>query len=531
MATNPSKLPNNRHIPNLGEFGVAILEHYVTSLIGASAVGKLREPYERNKLFFSLAQALERTENEFLRSSQNTDVRDLLLQLPLRKDQDLLQALKEFSANPGSPLLPRLIIAKIRKYMPRIKEEVAAQAVSEYVLILRREFVSVPEIRNALSTWASIETAQSTKKIEEHSAELVILLKQVVDNTKIIASPSGSSPQAVLNEKSELVSGTSLNSYGQDYYIVRQQDRDLKRELRQSGVSITVKGSRKTGKTSLLLNTLPKVGKKYIYIDLEAIDVHILGQIDSFYMVFCDLIAGELGIKSGPQRSWKDSISATQQVTSFIEDGVLKDLKESLVIAVDHADRLVGTDLMSDFFPMLRHWHNERFKRIGWENIDLVIVISTDPKLLIKDDRESPFNVGAIIHLEDFSYDEIVKLNSLYKNQLSAENLHQLHQLLNGHPYLTKLAMDAIHNNSVEQSEIIASPLGRQSPFMSYLRSLAIELRVNPNLLVALKQIMDHEYPKEERMDVLSQAGIVQIVNGQPGFRNNLYRLYFQEIL
>ncbi|HEY9760108.1 MAG TPA: AAA-like domain-containing protein [Oculatellaceae cyanobacterium] len=464
----PSKLPSNRYIPNLGEFGVAILEHYVTSLIGASAVGKLREPYERNKLFFSLAQALEKTEDEFLKNSQNPDVRDLLLQLPLRKDQDLLQALKGFSANPGSPLLPRLMIAKIRKYAPQIKEESVTKAVSEYMFILRREFVSVPEIRDALSTWATIETAQSTKKIEENSAELVGLLKQVVDNTKIIASSPADSPRYGLKEKGEFISGTLPNPSHQDYYVIREQDKDLKRALKGSGESVTIKGSRKTGKTLLILNTLPKLGKKHIYVDLKEIDGHFLDQTDAFYIGFCELIASELNIRSGLQLSWKKGVSGTQQVTSFIEDHILKEQKESLVIAIDHADKLIGTNLAADFFPMLRHWHNSRFKRIGWENVDLVIAISTDSKLLISDSQESPYNFGTIIHLEDFSYDEVVKLNSLYKNWLSAEDLHQLYKLINGHPYLTRLALDAACHASTELTQTLVSPLDRHSPFEGY---------------------------------------------------------------
>lgn len=331
------------------------------------------------------------------------------------------------------------------------------------------------------------------------------------------------------NDKNELQ--TKLLSKEKDHYVPRKQDKELLRELKQTGVTITIKGPRKTGKTSLLVNALQKTDKKYIYIDLETIDDHIIDQVDAFYAVICDLIASEFSNKIGAQWLWNHIVSTPQQVTTFIEDHVLKDFKEPFTIAIDHADQLVGTNLSVDFFPMLRQWHNRRFEGVGWESVDLVIVISTDPKLLIKDNQGSPFNVGSIIHLDDFSYDDVVVLNSLYKNPLSADNLHKLYRLLNGHPYLTRLAMDAISNESLDQLQPITSPLRKNSPFIGYLQSLSLKLKANPNLAKALKQIADHEYPKKQNVNILLQAGIIRMIDSQLEFRNNLYRLYFKDVL
>ncbi|HLO14668.1 MAG TPA: AAA-like domain-containing protein [Anaerolineales bacterium] len=314
-------------------------------------------------------------------------------------------------------------------------------------------------------------------------------------------------------------------------YVARKQDKELFRELKQTGVTLTIKGPRKTGKSLLLTHTLARAGKKFIYIDLKAIDDHVFDQIDAFYAVFCEIIASGFGVNSRLRQSWKRNISAPQQVTAFIEDHLFELMNEPLVIAIDHADHLVGSDLSVDFFPMLRGWHNSRFKGIGWENTTLVIVISTDPRLIINNDRESPFNVGTIIHLDDFSYEELIKLNSLYKNQLSAANLYQLHKMLNGHPYLTKLALDAISNKLIEPSELLHSPLGAHSPFTEYLQSVWLRIVANHELIQALQQMSRHESMKEQNVNALLRAGIIRLVNGQPGFRNDLYRLYFQERL
>jgi hypothetical protein len=84
----------------------------------------------------------------------------------------------------------------------------------------------------------------------------------------------------------------------------------------------------------------------------------------------------------------------------FVEDKILRAIGAPITIAMDEVDRLLGRPYQSEFFSMLRHWHNERAQISSpWEGVDLAMVIATEPYLLIPEADRSPFNVTPAIDL------------------------------------------------------------------------------------------------------------------------------------
>ena len=81
-------------------------------------------------------------------------------------------------------------------------------------------------------------------------------------------------------------------------------------------------------------------------------------------------------------------------------------------LALDEVDRLLQTPFHSDFFALLRSWHNSRALDEQWDKLNMIMVISTEPYLLIADVNQSPFNVGLKIYLEDFNEAQIRDLTS-----------------------------------------------------------------------------------------------------------------------
>ena len=65
----------------------------------------------------------------------------------------------------------------------------------------------------------------------------------------------------------------------------------------------------------------------------------------------------------------------------------------------------------SDFFGMLRSWHNKRAMSKLWRRFSQVLVISTEPYELIEDLNQSPFNVGQTLRLQDFTLAQVAELN------------------------------------------------------------------------------------------------------------------------
>ena len=102
-------------------------------------------------------------------------------------------------------------------------------------------------------------------------------------------------------------------------------------------------------------------------------------------------------------QKWGEGLGAKIKLTYFLEEEILPTIDGLLILAIDEADSLLGTNFYEDVFSLLRAWHNQRADFEGfWERLNLVLVISTEPYLLIKDINQSPFNVGARIELKRF---------------------------------------------------------------------------------------------------------------------------------
>jgi AAA-like domain len=101
---------------------------------------------------------------------------------------------------------------------------------------------------------------------------------------------------------------------------------------------------------------------------------------------------------------------------------------------------MFDAEFRSDFFGMLRSWHNNRAlptKRI-WKQFDLALVTATEPYHLIANLNQSPFNVGEVLLLDDFTPEQVADLNHRHGLPLTRLQASQLMALLHGHPYLVR---------------------------------------------------------------------------------------------
>jgi len=119
---------------------------------------------------------------------------------------------------------------------------------------------------------------------------------------------------------------------------------------------------------------------------------------------------------------------------------ILAKIEAPLVLAMDEVSRCYDADFRSDFFGMLRSWHNDRAIKPEFRRLDLVLVIATETNALITDLNQSPFNVAETVTLSDFDPDQVGELNRLHSNCLTGEQLDAPQGLLRGHPYLTRAA-------------------------------------------------------------------------------------------
>jgi hypothetical protein len=199
---------------------------------------------------------------------------------------------------------------------------------------------------------------------------------------------------------------------------------------------------------------------------------------------------------------------------------------------MDEADRLLETDYYQDFFGLMRAWHNSRALDDQWNKVNIVMVISTEPFLLISDLSQSPFNVGRKLYLKDFDEAQVRDLNKRHGSPVKEPDFPQFMQLLDGHPFLTRLALYELIDRRMTWAELARDAPTDQGPFGSHLRHYHWQLRDQPHLKTALKQVIRQERCRDEMVFYrLLRAGLVKGSGDRCTYRCGLYRMYFQEKL
>jgi serine/threonine-protein kinase len=319
-------------------------------------------------------------------------------------------------------------------------------------------------------------------------------------------------------------------------YLARGADAELSRLSTVSGQTLLIEAPRQMGKSSLLRRYLAdcsQAGKRTAYVDLSGLD------FDSYGGLLTG-IAAELSQELGMDEASPPAISKSQQLTHWVQQRILSPGAEPVALAFDEVDSIFAQDYRQKFFALLRSWHNRRPPANSpWRKLDLALVISTEPHLLIDDLSLSPFNVGNRIRLQPFTAEECQRLNQLHHRltgrQLDETQVNQLRELLGGQPYLTRLAY---HLVLVDQAygfdDFMRAAETDESPFADHLRALLSRLRKQPdyNLAVAFRQIIQQGQTDDQAAALrLKAAGLVRDEGARAVPANGLYAHFFGRVL
>jgi hypothetical protein len=208
---------------------------------------------------------------------------------------------------------------------------------------------------------------------------------------------------------------------------------------------------------------------------------------------------------------------------------MLQRLEQPVLLAIDEADLLLGADYQKHFFALLRAWDSRRAFDADWRKLDLVMVISTHPYLLIDDVNLSPFNVGLTIRLKDFSPEQVADLNQRHGSPLKASEIPTLMSLVGGHPYLVRQAYYTLVSESLSLADLLRVATSIDGPFGKHLLFYQHSLRKNPALLAALHQLLrEQKLPEESLLERLSAVGLIQQQDGKWVPRCGLYGDFFK---
>jgi hypothetical protein len=320
------------------------------------------------------------------------------------------------------------------------------------------------------------------------------------------------------------------------FYVERDADAQLKRQLVRAGAITTIRAARQTGKSSLLVRGVHHArpqGVKVVNLDLQRVDREHLATPDTFLRYLAERVVRKLRLDVAEvQKTWRDSLGPQDKLTYLMEDYILPASPGPVLLALDEVDRLLSTPFRSDFFALVRSWHNSAAYDERWDRLNLVMVISTEPYLLIADLHQSPFNVGLVLYLQDFDEAQVRALNRQHGSPVKEKDLPALKKLLNGHPYLTRKALYTLVVENCPWDELLRVAPTDRGPFSDHLRHYHWVLRDEPDLREALRQVVRHNCcPDDMALFRLLQAGLVKGSGEVCQCRCDLYTRYFKDKL
>lgn len=316
-------------------------------------------------------------------------------------------------------------------------------------------------------------------------------------------------------------------------YIERSEDARLKREIVKLGTTVTIRAARQTGKSSLLVRGMryaQQSGIQIVHLDMQRVDQSHLESPDVFLHYLAEFVIRKLRLDPAQlDEQWQGSLGSQDKLTYLMEDYVLSDCNSCIILAIDEADRLLQTNWHDSFFSLLRSWHNNRALDDRWNKLNIVMVISTEPYLLIADVKQSPFNVGLRLNLRDFDESQVRDLNQRHGSPVCESDFHQLNNLLGGHPYLTRQALYALVTEKKSWADLARVAATDHGPFGDHLRRYHWLLRDEPDLRKALKEVIRDERCEDELLGYrLLRAGLVKGSGDSCICRCDLYRMYFE---
>jgi hypothetical protein len=348
------------------------------------------------------------------------------------------------------------------------------------------------------------------------------------------APPDTARPQPAVDRRAFLNPGGSMPP-NDPFYVHRDADRVIDRIGPEPGTTLVIKAPRQMGKSSLLVRYL-KAGaeakKRLAYIDFQGFSEPQLHDYPRFLACFIEVLLHRLRLPADTLPDLESGLDATD----LMETRVLPEIDQPVLLALDEVDRLLGLAWQTDFFAMLRVWHNNRAQPWlpGWSNLDLALVIATEPYLLVASEHQSPFNVGEVVTLPPFDLAAVEELNRRYGEPLRQADCALLHEFLRGHPYLTRLALHRLVTGS-ELSPVQLDRIADQEdgPFGDHLKALLLRL-TKAGLADAMRTAIRHgRVPGDDRMIFyrLKRAGLLAEEGGRIVPANMLYDRFFGRVL
>ena len=356
-------------------------------------------------------------------------------------------------------------------------------------------------------------------------------LSKIDDETVPLPSPPSPLPRNLEQPEGQV----SLDS---PFYIQRPPiESDCYEAIVKPAALIRVKAPRQMGKSSLMsriLHHAQQQGYQTASLNFHSADAEFLTNLDQFLQWFCVSISDELNLEEKLDKYWKGPLGSKNKCTKYFQRYLLSEMKSPLALGLDDVDQIFQHPaIATDFFGLLRAWHERGKNEKVWKKLRLIIVHSKEVYIPLNI-NQSPFNVGLPIELSELSQAQVQGLIRLHRLDWSEEQGEQLMAMVGGHPYLVRWALYKIGRGRMTLAELLRVAPTEAGPYGEHLRRHLLNLEENADLHSAIKQVIAADSPVEigaAEGFKLRSMGLVKFQGNAVMPLCSLYRQYFSDRL
>ncbi|AFZ07219.1 adenylate/guanylate cyclase [Oscillatoria nigro-viridis PCC 7112] len=314
-----------------------------------------------------------------------------------------------------------------------------------------------------------------------------------VENRRSIAAP----PLSLLNLDNPEGS-VSLDS---PLYIDRPPiESDCYQTIVKAGALIRIKAPRQMGKTSLVQRILYRAkeqGYQTAYLNFQWADGSFLTNLDELLQWFCGEITNELNLEDRLGEYWKGILGSKNKSTKYFQRYLLSNSDRPVVLGLDEVDRIFPhSEIATDFFGLLRAWHERGKNEEIWKKLRLVISHSQEVYIPLNI-NQSPFNVGLPVELPELNQKQVTDLVNRHRLNLSNQEICDLMEMVGGHPYLVRVALYQIARGRITLDSLLKVAPTEEGPYYDHLRRHLVNLETDAELAATIRQVINSEQPVE----------------------------------
>ncbi|PZO43483.1 MAG: serine/threonine protein kinase [Pseudanabaena frigida] len=350
-------------------------------------------------------------------------------------------------------------------------------------------------------------------------------------STQSTARSTQMPPQALQLEEPE-----GQIELGSRFYIQRPPiERDSCETVLRPGALIRIKAPRQMGKSSLLSRTLAFAkykGHQVVHLYFQQADSDVFGDLDLFLQWFCASIAAELDLDDNLEQYWQGVLGSKNKCTKYFQRYLLMEVNAPLVLGLDEVDLIFQyPKIATDFFGLLRAWHEKAKNEEIWKKLRLVIVHSKEVYIPLNI-NQSPFNVGLPIELPELNHSQITDLVNRHQLNWAAPQIDQLIELTGGHPYLVRQALYQIAKGRIDWEKLLQLAPTEEGIFGDHLRRQLGNLREDAEMMEAFRNLVGSDSPLQLESQIafkLRSIGLVKFQGNLVMPMCSLYNQYFRQ--